>query len=103
GISRSGSPGGNNSGDIFIAFSTANKMPLPQFDGPWRTTISLNDELLDSVYMAAIQAIEEAVLNALFAATDMPTARPIGAICKAIDTEKLLKIMREKQASHPAN
>ena len=98
GISRSGSPGGNNSGDIFIAFSTANKMPLPQFDGPWRTTISLNDELLDVVYMAAIQAIEEAVLNALFAATDVPTARPTGSICKAIDTEKLLKLMREKQA-----
>lgn len=98
GISRSGSPGGNNSGDIFIAFSTANEMPLPQFDGPWRTTISLNDELLDSVYMAAIQAIEEAVLNALFAATDVPTARPGGATCKAIDTELLLKIMRERQA-----
>ncbi|WP_431026462.1 P1 family peptidase [Halomonas sp. H5] len=30
GIGRGGTPGGNNSGDIFLAFSTANPRPLPQ-------------------------------------------------------------------------
>lgn len=57
-------PDSNNSGDIFIASSMANKMPA-QFDEPQRTTICLNDELFDSVYMAAIQAIEEVGLNRL--------------------------------------
>lgn len=97
GISKSGSPGGNNSGDIFLAFSTANEMELPQLSGPWRSVTSLNDELLDPIYTAAIQTVEEAVLNAMLAATDVPTARPAGSICKAIDP-KLLKNLVTKYA-----
>ncbi|KPB00046.1 P1 family peptidase [Ahrensia marina] len=90
GISKSGSPGGNNSGDIFLAFSTANEAELPQFSGPWRTFISLNDEFLDQVYLSAVEAIEEAVLNAMLAANDVPTARPTGSVCKSIDGKELL-------------
>ena len=94
GISKSGSPGGNNSGDIFLAFSTANEMDLPQLSGPWRDIKCLNDELLDPVYLAAVEAIDEAILNAMFAATDVPTARPSGSVCKAIDTEQLVNILK---------
>lgn len=90
GISKTGSPGGNNSGDIFLAFSTANEMELPQLSGPWRDFRCLNDELLDPVYLAAVEAIDEAILNAMLAAEDVATARPRGAVCKAIDTEKLI-------------
>lgn len=93
GISRSGSPGGNNSGDLFLAFSTANVMELPQLSGPWRSVTQLNDELLDDVYLAVVQAIEEAVLNAMFAAEDIPTTRPKGAVCKAIDPEAVAAAM----------
>lgn len=93
GISRSGSPGGNNSGDIFVAFSTANEMELPQSSGPWRTVTQLNDELLDEMYMATVQSVEEAVLNAMFAAYDVPTTRPAGYVCKAIDPAELLRAM----------
>lgn len=89
GIGRSGSPGGNNSGDIFLAFSTANEMALPQCSGPWRNMTALNDEYLDPVYMAAVEAVDEAVLNALFAAQDVPFARPARGVCKAIDTQRL--------------
>lgn len=89
GIGRAGSPGGNNSGDIFLAFSTANEMPLPHLTGPWRTMTSLNDDLLDPVYMAAVEAVDEAVLNALCAAQDVPLARPSGGICRAIDLDAL--------------
>lgn len=89
GIGRGGTPGGNNSGDIFLAFSTANKMDLPQLSGPWKTMTSLNDEKLDPVYMAAVEAVEEAVLNALLAAEDTPTARPSGSICRAINPAAL--------------
>lgn len=93
GIGRGGTPGGNNSGDIFLAFSTANEMPLPQLSGAWRNFRSLNDERLDSVYMAAVESIEEAILNAMLAADDTPTARPTGHICRAIDAEQLRGIV----------
>ena len=95
GIGRGGTPGGNNSGDIFLTLSTANDMALPQLAGAWRTHRSLNDERLDPVYMAACDAIEEAVLNALLAAEDVPTARPAGAVCAAIDGPRLLRLLAE--------
>ncbi|WP_254702915.1 P1 family peptidase [Roseovarius sp. THAF8] len=101
GISRSGSPGGNNSGDIFMSFSTANELELPQLSGPWRSVKQLNDELLDPVYLAAVQAIEEAVLNAMFAAEDTPTTRPSGKICKAIDHAQLLGAMQSEGVYDP--
>ncbi|MCA0996105.1 P1 family peptidase [Alloyangia pacifica] len=94
GIGRAGSPGGNNSGDIFLAFSTANEMPLPQLSGPWRQMTCLNDELLDPVYMAAVEAVDEAVLNALCAAEDVPMARPAVGTCRAMDTERLMSLLQ---------
>ncbi|WP_339115466.1 P1 family peptidase [Thioclava sp. GXIMD2076] len=95
GIGRGGTPGGNNSGDIFLAFSTANEMDLPQLSGPWRQMVSLNDELLDPVYLAAVEAVEEAVLNAMLAAEDVAIARPEGGgTCKAIDPEALMAALR---------
>lgn len=93
GIGRGGTPGGNNSGDIFLAFSTANRMELPQSSGPWKTMKSLNDERLDAVYLATVEAVEEAVLNAMLAAEDVPTARPPGSICRAIDPANLQRCL----------
>lgn len=90
GIGRGGTPGGNNSGDIFIAFSTANEMDLPQLSGPWRNFQSVNDELLDAVYLAVVEAIDEAVLNALLAAETVTVARPSEFTCYAIDAGELL-------------
>ncbi|SDU32656.1 P1 family peptidase [Stappia sp. ES.058] len=89
GIGRGGTPGGNNSGDIFLAFSTANEMDLPQLSGPFKTMTSLNDEFLDPVYMAAVEAVDEAILNAMLAAEDVPMARPAGRVCKALDANAL--------------
>ncbi len=85
GIGRAGTPGGNNSGDIFLSFSSANEMDLPQLSGPWRQMTTLNDERLDPVYLAAVEAVDEAVLNALCAAQDVPLARPAVGTCRAID------------------
>ena len=70
-------------------------MALPQLSGAWRMHRSLNDERLDPVYMAACDAIEEAVLNALLAAEDVPTARPAGAVCPAIDGARLLHLLAD--------
>lgn len=94
GIGRGGTPGGNKSGDIFLAFSTANPQPLMQFAGPRLTLDCLNDEVLDDVYLAAVEAIEEAVLNALLAAEDMTTLRPPNRVCRALDHDRLVEIMR---------
>ena len=93
GIGRGGTPGGNNSGDIFLAFSTANRGALPQLSGPWRTMTVINDELTDPVYLAAVEAVEEAVLNAMLAAEDMTTLRPPGKVCRALDGEALVRFM----------
>ena len=75
GIGRGGTVGGNGSGDIFMAFSTANKMPLPQLRGPFDKIVSLNDENFDPFYEAAVQAVEEAVVNAMFAAKPAESVR----------------------------
>ena len=94
GIGRGGTPGGNNSGDIFLAFSTANRGPLPQLAGARRSLETINDELLDTVYLAATEAIEEAIVNAMLAAEDMTTLRPHGKICRAIDADHLSSFFR---------
>ncbi|WP_186388641.1 MULTISPECIES: P1 family peptidase [unclassified Stappia] len=93
GIGRGGTPGGNSSGDIFLAFSTANRMDLPQLSGPWRDMRTLNDELLDPVYLAAVEAVDEAVLNAMLAAEDAPTAKPAGHVCRALPVKDLLAVL----------
>jgi len=94
GIGRHGTPGGNNSGDIFLAFSVANPMDLPQLSAAKLAFEHLNGEVLDPLYLAAVEAVEEAVVNALVAAEDMPTLRPAGKVCRAIDHDRLVAVMR---------
>ncbi|WP_317929522.1 P1 family peptidase [Halioxenophilus sp. WMMB6] len=94
GIGRNGTPGGNNSGDIFLAFSTGNTQPLPQFAGSIGTMEYLNDELFDEFYLAAVDAVEESVINAMVAAEDAPVFKPSGTnICKAIDPNQLANLV----------
>ncbi len=94
GIGRHGTPGGNNSGDIFLAFSTANECSLPQLSGSRMRFEYLNGELLDPLYLAAVEAVEESVVNALVAADSMTTVKPAGKVCRAIDHDELRAIMR---------
>jgi L-aminopeptidase/D-esterase len=94
GIGRGGTAGGNSSGDIFLAFSTGNARPLPHLT-PARYTVELvNDDLFDPIYQAAIEATEEAVLNAMVAATDMGGTPHDVALVKAIDHDALIDIAR---------
>ncbi|NQV45384.1 MAG: P1 family peptidase, partial [Rhodospirillales bacterium] len=95
GIGRGGSPGGNNSGDIFLAFSTANATSMPQKAETHRSLDYINDEAFDPFYLAAVEAVEESVINALVAAEDTPTVRPHGLMCKAIDHDRLVEVMRQ--------
>lgn len=95
GIGRSGTVGGNSSGDIFLAFSTANPQPMAARQELRRSATELNPEHLNPIYQAAVEAVDEAVINALVAGEDTPTARPPGRICKAIDTARLAALWAE--------
>jgi D-aminopeptidase len=64
GLARTGSVSGNGSGDLFIAFSTAN----PNVANPDKLTHSaetIPNDRLDPIFAAVVQATEEAIVNAL--------------------------------------
>ena len=92
GIGRGGTPGGQSSGDIFLAFSVADAGPLPQLGPPLIAKTEFNGELLDPFYLAVVEAIEEAVVNALVAGEDVATVKPAGGVCHGIDTGALAAI-----------
>ncbi|HEU5402093.1 MAG TPA: P1 family peptidase, partial [Terriglobales bacterium] len=69
GLGRDGSYSGNGSGDLFIAFSTANPGAISQ-KGVRHITMLPNGQL-DSLFLATVQATEEAVVNAMVAAETM--------------------------------
>jgi len=103
GIGRNGTPGGNSSGDIFIAFSIANETPNHQ-RAPVQMKMSfINDEYFDSLYLASVEAVEEAVVNAMLAAEDMTTVRPAGRVCRAIDADELMALMRRYNRVTPGH
>ena len=95
GVARGGSPGGNNSGDIFLAFSNANSKLMPMLTKSKLQFEYINDEVFDDIYLSIVQSVEESVVNAMLAADDMETLRPEGYICKSIDYEDLIKVMKK--------
>jgi D-aminopeptidase len=72
GLGRNGSYSGDGSGDIFIAFSTANA-GAHSAEGPHSITMLPNDSL-DPIFLATVQATEEAIVNAMVAADTMKGA-----------------------------
>ncbi len=100
GISKTGTPGGNNSGDIFLAFSTANSILRDEAMTSRRTMECIPDEWLDPVYMATVRAVDESIVNAMLAAEDTPCLKPNdGSICRAIDADRLLDLVRSRSNS----
>ena len=69
GLGRLGSTADNGSGDIFIAFSTANAAPL--HGAPLALAEFMSNSQLDALFEATVQATEEAIVNAMVAARDM--------------------------------
>jgi D-aminopeptidase len=97
GIGRTGTPGGHYSGDIFLAFSTANDRELSgiTIDQPVDYSLKcINDHHFDPIYEAAVQAVEEAIINALVAAESMTPVNPAGYTLEAIDHDRLQEIMK---------
>jgi L-aminopeptidase/D-esterase-like protein len=64
GMGRGGTPGGNGSGDLFLAFSTVNRREMQELSGPMESFEFLNGEYLNPLYFGAVEAVEEAVINA---------------------------------------
>lgn len=95
GIGRNGTPGGNNSGDIFLAFSTANPQPMAHRAPPRLALEIVNDEMLDPVYLATVDTVEEAVVNAMIAAEDSGGTVHDRFKIEAIRHEPLLEVMRK--------
>lgn len=94
GIGRNGTPGGNSSGDIFLAFSTANTHAMA-YRLPARIAVEMiNDDVLDPAYLAAVESVEEAVVNAMIAAEDMGGGRHDRLLIKAIDHRELCRHLR---------
>lgn len=95
GIGRNGTPGGNNSGDIFLAFSVANPMDLPHFSPTKLSMEYINDDRFDSIYEAVCQSVEEAVVNAMLAAEPMSSIKPYGHTVQALERERLIEVMKK--------
>jgi L-aminopeptidase/D-esterase-like protein len=73
GLARTGSTSGNTSGDIFIAFSTANTIPQST-PSPTLSATFISPEstaTLNPLFQAVVEATEESVLNALMKADTM--------------------------------
>ncbi len=69
GIGIVGGRGTNGSGDIFIAFSTANRSAFQRED--FTHVVELPNDLIDPLFEATVQAVEEAIINAMVAAETM--------------------------------
>ncbi|HLW50025.1 MAG TPA: P1 family peptidase [Sphingobacteriaceae bacterium] len=72
GLGKTGGIASNGSGDYVIAFSTAENLRIPHSGAPKtiQADLLLNDET-SPLFMAAIEATEEAIINSLFAAERM--------------------------------
>jgi D-aminopeptidase len=71
GLARVGSIGGHTSGDLFLCFATGNRITEHVNAGPSIPVRMLDDHFIDPLFMAAVEATEEAVVNALVAAETM--------------------------------
>jgi len=91
GLARMGSYSGNGSGDIFIAFSTANAAALK--GTPMSQAGFIGNDSIDSVFEATVQATEEAIVNAMVAARDMQGED--GHYAKALAHDALTGLLRK--------
>ncbi|KAJ4986988.1 peptidase family S58 [Stagonosporopsis vannaccii] len=81
GLARVGGWASNSSGDIFLAFSTANEIGVQEYTAstqkvdPWkpntRNIDMIDDQTINALFEASADAVEEAILNAVFKAENM--------------------------------
>jgi D-aminopeptidase len=90
GLARDGSISGNGSGDIFIAFSTAN--PGAAKPTGVSSVGDLPNDRMDPIFAATVQAVEEAIVNAMVGAETMRGANEV--VVRALPHEELQRILK---------
>jgi D-aminopeptidase len=100
GLSKTGTGSRNSSGDFTLAFSTANKISRMDFwEGKKYKQKSIEQYDIQPIFRATSEATEEAIINALFMATDM-----IGRddhMVYALPIDRVLKIMERYHRLFP--
>ncbi len=92
GIGRQGGFGGNSSGDIFVAFSTANARAWFN-DGPVTNVTMLPNDRITPLFQATAQATEAAITNALLAAETTTGANDLRIYAMPVD--RMLGVMKK--------
>jgi D-aminopeptidase len=91
GIGIVGGRGGNGSGDIFIAFSTANPGAFNRKDNT--TVEQLSNDVINPLFDATVQSVEEAIINAMCAAET--TEGINGNKSYALPTKKVMEVLKK--------
>lgn len=93
GVGRTGSSGSNGSGDYAIAFSTAPQLRIRMDDkSPTRHTEVLTNDAMSPLFLAAIEATEEAIYNSLLRAT---TITGNGHTVDALPIDKTTELLKK--------
>ncbi len=92
GLARTGSISGNGSGDLFLAFSTANRNAADP-EKPTQTVQTVPNDLMDPIFEATVQSVEEAIVNALVDNRDL-TGRD-GHEVKALPHDRLRDLLQK--------
>lgn len=96
GLARTGAAGSNGSGDYAIAFSTAEAVRVrPGNNRTPQSTSLLSNEAMSPLFLAVIEATEEAIYNSLFRAT---TTTGRGHTVEALPIDRTLEILRKYKA-----
>jgi D-aminopeptidase len=93
GMARTGASGSNGSGDYVIAFSTAPELRLRRGDAEKTKQVTvLGNEAMSPLFLAVIEATEEAIYNSLLKATTV-TGR--GKTVEAIPVERVVEVLKK--------
>lgn len=97
GLAKTGGIASNGSGDYVIAASTVKDNLIPHAsETPYREAKELRNEAMTPLFLATIEATEEAILNSLFAAKSM-TGRE-GNEIEALPIAKVIEVMKKYRA-----
>ena len=100
GLARTGAVSGNGSGDIFLAFSTANRAAA-QTEGEPVTLTTLTNDAMSPLFECTVEAVEEAIINALVA-SDTMVGRD-GHQAEGIPVANVQEILRRYNRLEPAS
>jgi D-aminopeptidase len=101
GLARTGSPSTNGSGDYVIAFSTAVQNRVRHGETALRRVELLPNDAMSPLFLACVEATEEAVYNSLLRATTV-TGRG-GTRVEALPVERTIEILKKYKALEPGN